>query len=163
MGWNTIPDKSTGDLFTEAMWDTFFKGNAEYLLNGRGLDAQTYIPASDYSTTSSSWQYVDSTNAKVSVDCYSGRVLVAAGFHSGGSSAIDGDVGFRANGVDYEVGVIRSGVTDFVCVAWIISGLATDGSQEDIYLRYKSRVAGNAVVISRLSGQGRIWMVALEI
>lgn len=29
--WSAPPDKNNGDTFSEAMWDTFIKGNTEYL------------------------------------------------------------------------------------------------------------------------------------
>src|SRR4051812_16038372 len=58
MTYNTVPDKTTGDLFTEAMWDTYIKDNlnkgvsrpiAHNLLSGSAASITFSSIASDWS------------------------------------------------------------------------------------------------------------------
>lgn len=93
MAYATITAKAAGDVLTASYINTYYKGNIEWLLNGKQVQQLRYAKTSNYTTSSTSWADVDSTNLKLSVtsNFITGRLDVKASFFasitfSGGSA-----------------------------------------------------------------------------
>jgi hypothetical protein len=74
--WANMNNLATGDLLTEADMDTM-RGNIEYLLNPNSALVE-YDNSADYTTTSSSWVDVDSTNITLPITTNGGPLWLWA-------------------------------------------------------------------------------------
>lgn len=67
MAYATITAKAAGDVLTASYINTYYKGNIEWLLNGKQVQQLRYAGGANKTTTSTSWVDVDATNMKLTL------------------------------------------------------------------------------------------------
>lgn len=95
MAYQIITAKAAGDVLTASYINTYYKGNIEWLLNGKQIQQIRYAKSGSNYTISgtTTWADIDSTNLKLSItsNFITGRLEVVASFwgsvsFSGGSA-----------------------------------------------------------------------------
>ena len=78
MTWTTPKTWQAGELVTASQLNTYLRDNQQVLLHNM-LAYKTYRPATNYSTTSTAYVPVDTTNLQVSATTRGGSMLILAG------------------------------------------------------------------------------------
>ena len=107
MAWTTPRTWVAGEVVTASQLNAHVRDNLNFLLNGRILSYIVRAGSSDYTTTSTSFTPVDTTNLRITATPNSGRVvLVATGHwkHSSSTGKLYGDFILDAAGAATRVG-----------------------------------------------------------
>lgn len=111
MGWNSPATRVTGELITAAIWNSDIADNLNYLLN-RPSGQQNADEVSNYSTSSTGFVDIDSTDLALTVETHAGVAYV----HFEGSIKIAGsgsELGYLEVVVD---GVQVAGDSGIMCI-----------------------------------------------
>ena len=83
MAWNTPITWVAGQLVGASDLNGQIRDDLLYLLSGRGFINNAVLPAGNYTTSSSTFVVVDTTNLSVTIYTQSGRLLIQCAFAAG--------------------------------------------------------------------------------
>jgi len=127
MAWTTPPTFASGQVVTAADLNSYLRDNTNYLFSGRPSASVLRVTTSDYSTNSSSFVDIDSTNLVLTLTVSSGRVLLMMnatwGMTGGAAAYLDWivDSTTRLGGT---YGLMAGGVQSNVCLVGLATGLS---------------------------------------
>lgn len=77
MGWTTPNTVAANDAISAANHNTYIRDNLLYLFSQRAIATVNYSHSADYTTTSTSFTAVDTTNLRLTATIRSGRALLS--------------------------------------------------------------------------------------
>ncbi len=156
----TVPDKASGDTFTEGMWDDYIKTN----INNLRVPAQVALSRSVFTSSSSSYAAVSWDTENVDTDtmwsagdptkCYvkTAGVYVIQALMSMNTTGVTGELGVEVNGTTL------ASIDEYVAGSWVstsaVYGFSTPASD---YFRIllKTPTGALSTVTGRMHG---IWV-----
>src|SRR4029450_8789457 len=106
MPFSTVPDKATGDIFTELMWDTYIRDNINYLQPPYGTtlpaspsDGQQAVLVDSTTNPTYIWQFRYNAGSSSAYKWeYVGGTAAVAQVAAGGTTTTVGSCGDLSNG-----------------------------------------------------------------